>query len=274
MHNVLEKELVIYFMDEINNRLVVKGYEAGNDPKQIARQLINIAQAHNVEKVWVWALPEDVRDFMQSGFRLEGSLFNGDISEFCISLAYYNHEPRGNSNKALSEDEIVDSIRFQSITPLAPLPQEITLRLLDQTEAKEISQLLSAVFETYPSPIENPQYIQSLIRNGCIFAGAFHQGNLVSVAAAYPDSLMRRCEITDCATLNDFRGHSLTERILVLLEAEVNKRGAYIPYTLARAQSPAINRVFFKLGYEYRGRLINNCNISGSFQDMNLWVKF
>ncbi|WP_407314212.1 hypothetical protein [Desulfosporosinus sp. SB140] len=27
------------------------------------------------------------------------------------------------------------------------------------------------------------------------------------------------------------------------------------------------------LGYQFRGRLIKNCHIAGSFQDMNLWMK-
>ena len=29
----------------------------------------------------------------------------------------------------------------------------------------------------------------------------------------------------------------------------------------------------YGLGYEYSGRLVNNCDIYGQFEDMNIWVK-
>lgn len=79
--------------------------------------------------------------------------------------------------------------------------------------------------------------------------------------------------MTDCATIEEYRGHSLSERLLGILEHEVLKHGSFILYTLARAQSYGMNRVFYKLGYRYQGRLINNCHIACSFEDMNLWVR-
>jgi hypothetical protein len=34
-----------------------------------------------------------------------------------------------------------------------------------------------------------------------------------------------------------------------------------------------MNQVFYQLGYEYTGRLVNSCDIQGQMEDMNLWVK-
>jgi len=34
-----------------------------------------------------------------------------------------------------------------------------------------------------------------------------------------------------------------------------------------------MNRVFYNLGYEFMGRLVNNCDIQGAFEDMNIWVR-
>jgi hypothetical protein len=34
-----------------------------------------------------------------------------------------------------------------------------------------------------------------------------------------------------------------------------------------------MNITFAKLGYRYGGRLINNTNISGSIESMNVWYK-
>jgi hypothetical protein len=34
-----------------------------------------------------------------------------------------------------------------------------------------------------------------------------------------------------------------------------------------------MNKVFAGAGYGFSGVLINNCNISGDFEDMNVWFK-
>ena len=259
--------------EEGNKRLVVNGYAQGTKPSLFSRHLINLAEKKKLEKIWLWALPADVSKFLRSGFRMEGSLFRGNYEEFAVSLAYYVSEARGHSDKLQSENEIIHSIRKEPIKQTRHLPLGIELKLLNESFAPQISQLLTQVFTSYPSPVESPQYIRSLIQNGNIFAGAFSQGKLISVAAAYPDLILNRCEMTDCATREEYRGHSLSERLLWILELEVQKHGSFNLYTLARAQSYGMNRVFHKLGYRYQGCLINNCHIAGSFEDMNLWMR-
>ena len=260
-------------VDERNRRLVVNGYPRDTKPAFLSSELIALAVERNLEKIWLWALPSHVPEFLGCGFRMEGSLFKDNYEEFAISLAYYVSAARGYSQRLESEDDIITAVRTEPIRRLSPLPSGMVLKILKKSHAVPISQVLSGVFETYPSPVEDHEYIESLIRKENVFAGAFFEDKLVAVAAAYPDNTLNRCEMTDCATLKEFRGYSLCERLLNKLEREVEKRGGYSLFTLARAQSFGMNRVFHKLGYRFQGRLINNCNIAGSFEDMNLWVK-
>ncbi len=51
------------------------------------------------------------------------------------------------------------------------------------------------------------------------------------------------------------------------------KRGIATLYTIARAISPSMNITFAKCGYAFGGTLINNTQISGSIESMNLWHK-
>lgn len=260
-------------VDERNKRLVVNGYAKDIKPALFSKQLIDLATEKKLEKIWLWALPTDISEFLRCDFRIEGNLFRGNYEEFAVSLAYYVREVRGYSDKLQAENEILQSVRAKPVIPLQRLPLGMELKLLDGSFAPQISQLLSQVFTSYPSSVEKPEYIYSLIQSGNIFAGAFVQEKLIAVAAAYPDPIFNRCEMTDCATLADFRGHCLSERLLSILEHEVQKNSLLCLYTLARAQSFSMNRVFHKLGYTYKGRLINNCHIAGSFEDMNVWVK-
>jgi beta-lysine N6-acetyltransferase len=259
-------------IDKQNERVVVNGYQEGTEVRRLAENLIAVARHNGLSKIWIWALPADVPDFLRRGFRIEGHLFKGPENEFVISLAYYLNPARGYSPHLWLEDEILKSVLSTPVV-LRSLPRNIEVGRLNNTHAEQVSQLLRNVVSGYPSPIENPQYFRSMMNNNCIFAGAVQRGQLVSVAAAYLDPRLGRCEMTDCATLKGFRGYSLTEKLLLILAKEVNRRGRYTLYSLTRAQSTAMNRVFYKLGYQYRGRLIKNRQLAGSFQDMNLWMK-
>jgi hypothetical protein len=42
---------------------------------------------------------------------------------------------------------------------------------------------------------------------------------------------------------------------------------------IARAPSFGMNITFARMGYSFAGRLINNTNIGGQFEDMNVWHK-
>lgn len=260
-------------VDEKNKRLVVNGYPKGTKPSSFSRRLINLAVKKKLEKVWLWALPEDVSEFIGDGFCTEGNIFSGDYEEFSVSLAYYVSVARGHSDNLQLENEIIRSVSTEPIKQTRCLPLGIELKILTKSYARQIAELLTTVFKSYPSPVDDPQYICSLMQKGNLFAGAFSQEKLIGVAAAYPDPIFNRCEMTDCATLEEYRGYSLCERLLVLLEHEIQNQGSFNLYTLARAKSYGMNRVFHKLGYRYQGRLINNCHISGSFEDMNLWVR-
>jgi putative beta-lysine N-acetyltransferase len=273
MFSALNQEIDSYtLLDRRNKRLVVNGYMPGTEPQKLAESLRTAAQENNLGKIWLWAKPADVPDFLNRGFQLEGHLFRGRSTEFAVSLAYFQQRERGQSEKISMEDEILKHVSSIPRVSRISSPLEVTLGILNQMYAEQVSQLLTRVFSSYPTPVENPHYIRSLMQNGCIFAGAHYQGKLISIAAAYPEPASGRCELTDCATLEQYRGYSLTEKLLEILEKEVDRLGSYVFYTLARAQSAAMNRVFYKSGYRFRGRLINNCHISGSFQDMNLWL--
>lgn len=61
--------------------------------------------------------------------------------------------------------------------------------------------------------------------------------------------------------------------LLAALETDLRRLNYVCAYTLARAPSYGMNAAFHSLGYEFNGRMINNCDIYGDFEDMNLWVK-
>lgn len=258
-------------LDKRNKRLVIHSY-TGINAEGLAKSWISLANQNDLEKIWLWAYPKDVPAFNSYGFIFEGRLADADDSTPSCSLAYYLKPDRANSLFTASEDEILRKIS-RPIESFQPLPSQMTLNFLAISHCNEISRLLQSVFESYPTPMNEPEYIRKLMEKGCLFGGIFEGGKLISIAAAYPEKNTGRWEMTDCATAPDYRGLALTEKIIAMLEPEVAKIGDFTFYSLARARSFGMNRVFCKLGYKYCGRLTNNCHIAGNLEDMNLWAK-
>ena len=65
----------------------------------------------------------------------------------------------------------------------------------------------------------------------------------------------------------------LAQHLLSALEQDTAERRIFNLYTIARARSAGMNRVFFNGGYAWSGTLVNNCHIAGQFEDMHVWCK-
>ena len=95
----------------------------------------------------------------------------------------------------------------------------------------------------------------------------------MALSSAEMDADARNAEMTDFATLPDYRGRGLATLLLEAMEAAMHDREMATAYTIARAPSFGMNITFARMGYRFAGRLINNTNIAGRFEDMNVWYK-
>ena len=68
-------------------------------------------------------------------------------------------------------------------------------------------------------------------------------------------------------------GQGFATILLEAMEDEMQYRDMATAYTIARAPSFGMNITFARMGYGFAGRLINNTNIGGQFEDMNVWYK-
>jgi len=57
------------------------------------------------------------------------------------------------------------------------------------------------------------------------------------------------------------------------MEKYMTRSGFCLLYTIARAASFGMNTTFARANYQYGGTLINNTQISGSIESMNIWYK-
>ncbi|BAU29927.1 N-acetyltransferase YodP [Aneurinibacillus soli] len=153
------------------------------------------------------------------------------------------------------------------------LPHGYTVRAACVADAAALAQLYGAVFQTYPTPMNESAYIRKVMEGGTIFYVAENAGRIVSAASAEVNRTYHNAEMTDCATYPEHRQYGLMRHLIRALEEDLRHHHLYCVYSLARSLSFGMNAVFHQLGYTYSGRMANNCNIYDKLEDMSLWVK-
>lgn len=192
------------------------------------------------------------------------------VSKFLDSNREINHKVNACNDvirKALSKKISSSGDDNPKLSP------EFSYKKLDKSHVNEIVGIYKIVFETYPFPIHDREYIIKTMLDNIIYFGIFYKDELVAVSSTEMDRSAGSVEMTDFSTLPEYRGNGFAGFLLHKMEKEMIKSKIFKSYTIARAMSFGMNITFAKANYEYGGRLINNTNISGNIESMNIWYK-
>jgi putative beta-lysine N-acetyltransferase len=263
---------ISYCLDFFNLRLRVDDYEGNID--SICRRIAQVAQTHALTKIFIKSREDDWQTFLSKGCMLEGiykGYFRGSDA-YCMAL-YYDLERR-TSDYWMVEDQIMNQVLALPLKPDRPaVPDNCTLRIARTEDAGQLAALYGHIFQTYPTPMNDPKYVETTIQEGTIYYLLESPDQLISAASAEINTAYCNAEMTDCATLPAYRNQGHMRLLMHALEDELAVRNITCAYSLSRALSIGMNAVFFQMGYRYYGRLTKNCDIYDKFEDMNLWVK-
>lgn len=237
--------------------------------------LIDMAMHHGYSKIFVKVPADHSGQFVQAGYVVEASipqLFNGAATG--IFMGYYLNEFRALEPNAAVLDKIRNQALDKSGTAITSLDRDLfAWQKCDEGDVEEMAAIYKTVFQTYPFPIQDSSYLLDSMQNQVDYFGVEKDGDLIALSSAEIDALALNVEMTDFATLPEWRGNRLAIHLLMKMEKEMRQQGIKMAYTIARAVSIGMNIIFAKLGYTYGGRLKNNTNISGNFESMNIWYK-
>lgn len=145
--------------------------------------------------------------------------------------------------------------------------------LCSPSDVEALGRIYRDTFASYPFPIHNPDFLRQTMAGNVFYYGIRVKDRFAAAAAVETDPANRSCEMTDFATRPEYRRRGFAGRLLGRMHRGARKRGLGTAYTIARADSPGMNRVFRKRGYRFAGRLINNTHIAGGIRDMNVWYR-
>ncbi|MDK2890986.1 MAG: beta-lysine N6-acetyltransferase [Methanoculleus sp.] len=143
-----------------------------------------------------------------------------------------------------------------------------------EDDADDLAALYGEVFATYPFPIADPGYLRETMAGDYrYFAVRAEDGRIAAASSAEIYREDENVEMTDFATHQAFRGRNLSIYLLSRMEEEMRAAGMKTAFTIARALSYPINATFARAGYAWGGTLVNNTNICGGFESMNVWYR-
>lgn len=258
-----------------NRRITVYEFNlAGLDGAvEMVRVLEGKAASNGLDKIWLKSEEEWAAALLKAGMKPEAKIpgYYRGRKPALVASRYLS------SSRQTPSGTRAGSTRFVPGTKRLPgdraLPAGLRLDWGRSEHCTALARLYERVFKTYPFPVFDPGYLAYTMNHDVCYLLAWYEGEPVAAASAEINRKDQNAEMTDFATLPQWRGHGLAYCLLERLESQLKSEGIRCLYTIARSSSAGMNKVFFNAGYAYRGVLLNNCNIAGGFEDMNVWSK-
>lgn len=259
---------ILTYLDHFNRRIRIDEY---NGCIKEVCYLIKEAEQHWVEKVIVKVKKEDVPSFLAHGFTMESYIEGYFLGEGMYFFTKYLDSKRQSNQQWEVENAIIDKILSSEKNSEEFNVEEV--QLVTEADLKELSSLYKNTFPLYPTPLDKIDYLKKTMSLGTVYVCIYDNGKMVSAASAEINEDYKNAELTDCATSIEAQGKGHMKKLLSFLEKHLHERGINCLYTIARANSPSMNKVFYNLDFTFGGCLINNCYIGTGLENLNVWYK-
>lgn len=256
-----------------NNRIYLIGFD-DRDRHIIVGALALLARKNGYDKIVVKVPESAARVFLDAGYATEAIVpgyFGG--AEDCLFLSLFLSGERKTAMDLTQLQGIIQKAREKQYSRPGPLAEGYGIQAMERGMCEEMARLYRRVFKSYPYPIFDPQYLMKTMEDNIAYFGALFDGKLVAVASGEMNQKYKNAEMTDFAIDPQHRGKKLAKHLLAATEEDMEKRGIRTLYTIARAGSLPMNCTFAGMGYSFGGTLINNTQIAGNIESMNVWHK-
>jgi putative beta-lysine N-acetyltransferase len=246
-----------------------------DDLPAVIDHIEKVADNNDYGKLFIKTPRNIATAFTERGFEKEAHIplyFKGQ--EDAVFMVKYRDPDRRNDHRMDHVKKVLDAAKnTTTLTEPPELDKKFRFTLIKPEHAEQMSELYKIVFQTYPFPIHDPEYLIDTMESHVVYCGILYDDRLVALASSEMDTQNQSVEMTDFATLPDYRGSGFATYLLYRMEKEMMKRNMQTAFTIARAMSFGMNITFAKHNYRFGGTLINNTNILDTIESMNIWYK-
>ncbi|WP_280771153.1 putative beta-lysine N-acetyltransferase [Salipaludibacillus daqingensis] len=263
-------------LEPTSKRLKVYKLPASEQMEPFIRSLKQLGKQHQCDKLIFYVKLSEQPMIHPYSTRYEGmieSFFDGEDAHI---YAIFLDPQRGQTH--LSEQEknvfrLVHRKRGEGPTHRFQLPAGFHMRWGNKRDAQQMATLYKTVFKSYPTPMNDPEFIKQMMDDDVYFLIVQHNRDIVSACSAELLKKFRAAELSDCATYREHRSKQLLSYQVAHLFPKLKKVGVRTLFSYSRSKSAGMNLVNAKHGFHFGGRMIKNSNISGSIENMNIWYK-
>lgn len=259
---------------DLNKRIYLMKLNTQDLP-DVIHEINSLARKNKYTKIFCKVPQKAAPQFLANGFFTEAQIpgfYKGKETAFFVSKFLSSDRLLNIENEKLQElSELLSANNNQRKE--VPKNEIFTIKKLELNDSEEMAAIYKEVFLSYPFPIHDPDYLKKTMLQNVQYFGASYEGRLVALASAELDKNEKNAEMTDFATLKNFRGKKLAILLLSKMEEQMKNDGIKTLYTIARLNSIGMNLTFLRLGYNYSGTAIKNTNISGNIESMNIYYK-
>ncbi len=259
-----------------NNRIYLMSLYR-NDYPSIINKMEVLAAKNNYTKIFTKIPGWAIDGFQAAGYLREASIpnfYNGEKDAHFFSHFIDHSRSVLDSHQREQINNFIALALSKKSEPLTiEYNSQFKIKILKDGDIPKLNDIYWKVFISYPFPIFEENYIKKTMRENVIYFGIFLKDKLIAASSAEMDVTAKNAEMTDFATIPDFRGNNLSLVLLNEMEKEMRRKRMKTLYTIARSYSAGMNITFAKMGYMYAGTLINNTQISTKIESMNVWYK-
>ncbi|WP_079477286.1 putative beta-lysine N-acetyltransferase [Halobacillus salinus] len=265
---LMEKDY--FHVEPISQR--IKLYELPeNMGQEQMKHLEEIAAERECDKIIAYVRAGEETIVESLSFHLEAEvkgLLNGEDAK--VYAKFLN--PKRNQP---DPENVIQRVQEMDIKPktLYSLPEDYAMVWGTKHHAEEMADFYGTVFDTYPTPIDDPDYIKQMMDDHVHFSLIYYNDQLVSACSADIFTDLNAAEFTDCATSPHHRGKGLLSHQYPMLETKMKELGIQTMFTYTRAISMGMNIVTAQHGFTFGGCMVQNSMIGTGIEDMNMWYK-
>lgn len=260
---------------KLSNRVYIMSLDSKNTSK-IIEIVENLAKSNEYTKIIAKVPERSIKEFIANHYIEEAKvpdMYHG-VETGYFMCKYFDEARRIDKNLELIDEVLNESMKVNNKSEKGK--KEAKSRMIEKMTNDDISdmtQLYRQVFTTYPFPITDQNYIATTMHEQVDYYGIRIKGKLVALASAECDYDSNYAELTDFAVLHDYRQQGLARQLLEAMEKDLKDKDILTYFTIARTKSVGMNKTFIGHKYSYAGTLVNNTNIAGEIESMNVWYK-
>ncbi|HIJ80065.1 MAG TPA: putative beta-lysine N-acetyltransferase [Deltaproteobacteria bacterium] len=245
-----------------------------NDMPGLLPEINELAERENYGKIFAKVPAGWAETFLDDGFLTEAlvpGFFRAE--EDGHFMGKYLDPSRAEDPRQEEMDRILALANEASVRRSNAGADDYTVRRCTLDDCEVMAERYDDIFASYPFPVNDPAFLAETMDDNVAYFGAWQGEELAALASAEQYRRGGHVEMTDFLTVPEHRRQGLAGHLLAAMDRELRRRGLAVAYTIARALSAGMNITFARAGYRHAGTLINNTQICGNIESMQVWYK-